>query len=171
MGTIHTPDETTFQVVRSEKTSFPKLIYLPGGLSEEDIDAGEFVGRNESNPARRELEKITATNYEAQAKHALMRINTTSNDVRESGGVTVRKGHFEAKTKHYLEGETYNVGDLLTLRYSSDRDGGVLGPTEASTEYIVGKVEQAPQNTAAGNQDMLEATLFENPVPTSNVSL
>jgi hypothetical protein len=168
MPTIFTPTEKEFQLTRSQKTSFPKLRHLPAGVDVEDIAPGEFVGRNEAMGAREELVQITSGNYEDQQLHALMRVNTTSNDSRESGAITVQKGHFEAKTKFYLEGETYNVGDLLTLRFSPTRGCGVLGPVEGSTQAVVGKVESAPINTAAGQQDMMAVTIFDNPVPTAN---
>lgn len=171
MSAIHTPVDSDFQILRSEKTSFPKLLNLPAGVSEEDIAPGEFIGRNEVYQGDVQLRKITNANYKDQAKHAVPRINTTSNDVKESGAVTVQKGHFELKTKFYLAGENYNIGDLLTLRYSSNRDAGVLGPTESDTKFIVGRVERAPSNTSWGEQDMLQATMFDNASPTSNITL
>ena len=168
MAIIHKHKDRAFRVLRSEKTSFPKLWELPPGEDSSFVTPGEFVGRDEFENARRQLTKITAENYEDQAAHALMRENTTSNDVNESHAVTVRKGHYEMRTQFYLPNKDYNIGDMLTLRYDPEKEGGVLGPTEASTKFIVGRVERPP---LSGSTDMIEVTIFDNPVPTTNVAL
>jgi hypothetical protein len=162
MGVIYKPTREQFRVLYSEKTVYPVLRFLARGVKGDDIQAGELVGIKPSAGLQVVAEKITAANQYAQAKHAAMRVNTTTQDVLQSGGVTVNEGFYLLRTEVYLPG-SYAVGDKITLRYDATNDRGVFGPVDGSTTDVIAHVQVAPQNGSENTPMILK--VYSNPVP------
>ena len=157
MGSIYQPTENKVRLLQSEKTSFPRLGYLQSGNDNSDFEEGEFVGISSKSRGRLLVEKIKAGNYVAQAKNALMRYRDTSNDVLESGAITLQKGFYELQTQLYVSGEAYQVGDLLTLRVEDST--GVLGPVESgTTTHVLARVDVPP--TDSSENTPMQVTVF-----------
>lgn len=145
MGTMYREKRERFRLVQSQVTSVPVLRFLAPGTGAQDIKAGELVGIKPDASMQVVAEKITAANQYAQAKNALMRVDTTLNDTLESGAITCQEGLYLVRTENYVAG-SYAVGDDVTLRYDATFGGGVFGPVDGSTTHIIGQVVVAPQN-------------------------
>lgn len=150
MPTIFKSKKELFRVLYSERTIYPVLRFLPadGGLTEADVIPGEFVGVASTPSMQTVAAKITSDAVaHAQAVNAAMRIGRTSNDVLESGALTVAEGNFHVRTELYLPG-TYTQGQRLSLRFATvDGVGrGVPGTIHASSTDIIAQVVVPPQD-------------------------
>lgn len=138
MPSIYRPTAGKIRVLQSEKTSFPILRRLTPALAADAVKEGEFVGVTPSPGTSQMLARITSSAQAVtQAKLALMRVNTTTNDVKESKSISCQKGYYVLQTELYFNdggGTTYAAGDFLTLRYSATLGFGVLGPIRGGTD-------------------------------------
>lgn len=164
MGTIFREKATKIRVLQSEKTSYPVLRYLAPGTTGDDIKQGELVGIRPTASMQIVAEKITQSNQYDQAVNALMRINNTTHDVQESGGITCLEGLYLLQTQVYLPG-TYTVGQALTLRFSDDVNGGAWGPVDGSTKHVLAQVVVAPQNGT--KQTPMVIKVYPQPIATN----
>ena len=156
MPAIYQPTQGKIRILQSEKTSFPVLRRLTPGLAANAVAEGELVGVRANPGMTPMLEKITAANYVAQAVNALMRVNTTTNDVIESGAISCQQGLYLLQTQLYLASGSYAIGDFLTLRYDAVSGGGVFGPEEVgTTTHLLAKVEVAPSDASANTPMVL----------------
>lgn len=140
---IHRQKGQTYRVLYSQKTVYPALRHLGPREDASKYEDGEFVGTSATPGRQVRIEKVTAANQYAQAMNAAMRVGDTTNDVLESGAVTVYEGYFHLETTHYLAG-SYAKDDLVTLRYDATNDKGVLGPVDGSTTHVLGQVVVPP---------------------------
>lgn len=150
MGTIFQPTTVKARILQGEKTSFPILRKLPSGGNESTFAQGEWVGLAANGNGDQEALKISAANEVAQAKNAILVMQTTSNDLLESGKVGCRQGFYLLSTTAYKADDSYAVGDRLTVRYVADFGGGVLAADDAgTTTHFVAQVVVPPTNAAA----------------------
>jgi len=149
MGTIFQPTTRKARILQGEKTSFPILRKLPSGATSATFAQGEWVGLSASNGSMGAL-KISAANEVAQAKNALLVMQTTTNDADESGHVGCRQGFYLLETSAYKSDDSYAVGDRLTVRYVAAFTGGVLAADDAgTTTHFVAQVVIPPTDASA----------------------
>ena len=164
MPAIYRPTTGKIRVLQSEKTSFPILRRLTPGLAADAVQEGEFVGVTPSPGQTQMLKRVTSSAEGiAQARVALMRVNTTTNDVKESKSISCQKGFYILQTELYFNegGATYTVGDFLTLRFSTTLGYGVLGPIRGGTDtHAIAQVD-IPANDPA-NLSKMVVTVFAN---------
>ena len=162
MPAIYRPTQGKIRILQSEKTSFPILRRLSAALAADAVQEGEFVGVTPSPGQTQMLSRIT-TNAQAiaQARVALMRVNTTTNDVKESKSISCQKGFYVLQTQLYFNdtATTYAVGDFLTLRFSTKYGFGVLGPVRGGTDtHVIAQVD-IPANDPDNGSPMV-VTVF-----------
>jgi hypothetical protein len=162
MATIYRDRPQKVRVLQSEKTAYPIKRFLAPGVSADAIQQGELVGLRPTASMTMVAERITDANQHAQAKNALMRANTTTNDQRESGAVTCLEGLYLLETSLYLAG-TYAVGDYVTARFDSALGFGVFGTVHGSSTHVLGQVVVAPQNGTAKTPMVLK--IYPQPIP------
>ena len=88
---------------------------------------------------------------------------TERHDVSESEGVTVVYGNFWLKTMNYETGETFAIGDSISVKADVNTNGYgglVMLPSSMGTYWKVGVVRRPP--TTDGSTPLL-AEIYSNP--------
>lgn len=163
MGSIFRDSERNFEIIQGEnKSAFPDKRFLAPGMSHDDVDPGELVGLRAASSRQMIAEKITDANELDQAANAVMRINTTEYDVRESNAITCIDGFYLVRTRFYDPNETYGQGDLVTAAHVPELGGGAFAPVQdGTTKWAIGQIQSPPVD--ASEQTPMRLKVFGQP--------
>jgi hypothetical protein len=165
---IFQPSDNDFRVLAGEtKTAFYDKRFLAPGVTVDDVEPGEFLGLRPQAGSRLVADTISsASEAEANAASAIMRVDTTKYDSVESGAVTCLDGLYILETEVYVPGASFSQDDFVTLEYDAGFGGGVLGPLRAdgAPDYAIGQVQSPPADSTNADTPM-RVKMFANAMP------